>query len=423
MNPALLKTIDPAQLSSQRQRPVDEEALSVARPIIDDIEAEGEPALRRYAETLDGLAPGGPLILTKAQLAAALERIDAADRELLERVAERIRSFAGAQRNALGEVELSVPGGRVGHQISPVDRAGCYAPGGRHPLPSSVLMTAIPARVAGVSEVIVASPKPAPITLAAAAVAGVDAVLAVGGAQAVAAMALGVSVRPCDVIVGPGNRYVTAAKYLLSDRVRIDMLAGPSELVVLADETAEAGLVAADLLAQAEHDPDARAMLVATDRRIVDAVNAELAEQLPSLPTAEVARAALVGSFAVLAADMGEAISICDRIAPEHLALHVHDAEAVAGRVRHFGALFVGVMSAEALGDYAAGPNHTLPTGGAARRTGGLSVLDFLRVRTYVQVTDLAEAQPLIVDAEHLARLEGLEAHARSAARRRCGGY
>ncbi|MHC4561405.1 MAG: histidinol dehydrogenase [Planctomycetota bacterium] len=421
MTAGILKMIDPTQLPCERRSPVDDEALAVVRPIIDDVNAEGEQALRRYAETLDGLSPGTPLVAGKSQLSDALGQINTSDRDLLERVAGRIRSFADAQRNALSEVELSVSGGRVGHRISPVDRAGCYAPGGRHPLPSSVLMTAIPARVAGVAEVIVASPNPAPITLAAAAVAGADAVLAVGGAQAIAAMAFGVGVSVCDVIAGPGNRYVTAAKYLLSDRVGIDVLAGPSELVVLADETADASLIAADLLAQAEHDPDARAMLVTTDRRIIDAVNAELVDQLASLATAEVARAALVDGVAALAADMDEAVSVCDRIAPEHLALHVRDAEIVAGRVRHFGALFVGAGSAEVLGDYAAGPNHTLPTGGAARHTGGLSVLDFLRVRTYVQVDDLAATEPLIADAEHLARLEGLEAHARSATRRRKG--
>ena len=421
MTTHLLKTIDPTQVSSERRSAVDDEALAVVRPIIDSLATEGEQALRRVAEELDGLAPGAPLLLGRPQLTEALGQIDPSDRELLERVAKRVRGFALAQRNALSAVDVAVPGGRVGHQISPVDRAGCYAPGGRHPLPSSVLMTAIPARVAGVAEVIVASPRPAPITLAAAAVAGADAVLAAGGAQAIAAMALGVCVDPCDVIVGPGNRYVTAAKYLVSDRVGIDMLAGPSELVVLADETAEPSLVAADLLAQAEHDPDARAMLVATDRGIVGAINAELTEQLSSLPTGKAAREALAGSFAVLAADMDEATRICDRIAPEHLALHVKDAEAVAGRVGHFGALFVGAGSAEVLGDYAAGPNHTLPTSGAARHTGGLSVLDFLRVRTVVRIEDLAAAEPLIADAERLAKLEGLEGHARSAARRRQG--
>ena len=419
MTAAILKTIDAADVPSARRGAVDAEALATVRPIIEAIEAEGEAALRRYAEQLDGLAPGAPLIITKDQLADALAEIDAGARELLERVADRIRSFAQTQRSALGDVERSIPGGSAGHQIAPVDRAGCYAPGGRHSLPSSVLMTAIPARVAGVGEVIVASPNPTPITLAAAAVADADAVLVIGGAQAIAAMAIGVGVGRCDVIAGPGNRYVTAAKYLLSDRVRIDMLAGPSELVVLADATAEAGLVAADLLAQAEHDPDARCALVTTDRGLIDAVNAELSAQLASLATATTARQALADSFAMVAGDIDEAISLCDAIAPEHLALHVADAGAVAERVRHYGALFIGAMSAEVLGDYAAGPNHTLPTGGAARYTGGLSVLDFLRVRTFVRIDDAAAAEPLIADAEDLARLEGLDAHARSAARRR----
>ena len=419
MTAAILKTIDAAQLPSARRGPVDAEAVATVRPIIEAIETDGEIALRRYAEQLDGLSPGAPLIVSKGRLTDALGQIEAGDRELLERVAGRIRSFAQTQRSALGNVDRSIPGGSTGHQIAPVDRAGCYAPGGRHSLPSSVLMTAIPARVAGASEVIVASPNPAPITLAAAAAAEADAVLAVGGAQAIAAMATGVGVGRCDVIAGPGNRYVTAVKYLLSDRVRIDMLAGPSELVVLADSTADAGLVAADLLAQAEHDPDARCALVATDRKLIDAVNAELAEQLSSLATADVAREALAGSFAVLAADVNEAAALCDQIAPEHLALHVAEAGAVAERVRHFGALFIGPMAAEVLGDYTAGPNHTLPTGGAARYTGGLSVLDFLRVRTWVRIDDAAAAEPLIADAEALAELEGLDAHAKSAARRR----
>ena len=419
MTPAILKTLDAAQLPSARRGPVDDEALATVRPIIEDIEAEGEAAVRRYAETFDGLAPGAPLRVGKDALGDALGGIDPGQRELLERVAGRIRTFAEAQRDALGSVERSIPGGAAGHQVAPVDRAGCYAPGGRHPLPSSVLMTAIPARVAGVGEVIVASPNPAPITLAAAAVAEADAVLAIGGAQAIAAMVMGVGVRRCDVIAGPGNRYVTAAKYLLSDRARIDMLAGPSELVVLADATADAGLVASDLLAQAEHDPDARCALVTTDRGLIEAVNAELSEQLSSLSTAAVAREALAGSFAVAAANLAEAISLCDEIAPEHLALHVADAAAIAERVGHFGALFIGPMAAEVLGDYAAGPNHTLPTGGAARYTGGLSVLDFLRVRTWVRIDDAAAAEPLIADAGDLANLEGLDAHAKSAARRR----
>lgn len=422
MTAPLLKTITPAALDDRLRSPVDEATLATVRPIVNDILTEGESALRRYAETLDGVAPTDPLLLDRTSLVNAAAQLDPADRELLQRVADRIRTFADAQRNALSEVQLAVPGGRVGHNLAPVDRVGCYAPGGRHPLPSSVLMTVIPARVAGVRDVIVASPRPAPITLAAAGIAGADALLTAGGAHAIAAMATGVVADRCDMIVGPGNRYVTAAKYLLSDRVGIDMLAGPSELVVLADDTSDPELIAADLLAQAEHDPDARAILIATDRAMIAAVNHALVEQLTSLPTALVAGDALRQSFAILVDDIDAAIDASDRVAPEHLAIHTSNADVVAARTRHYGGLFVGSASAEVLADYAAGPNHTLPTGQAARYTGGLSVLDFLRVRTYVRIDDRDAAEPLIHDAEQLARLEGLEGHARSASVRRREG-
>ncbi len=216
------------------------------------------------------------------------------DRDRLERIGRRIRDFAAAQRNALTPLEVEVPGGAVGHRVDPVDAAGCYAPGGRYPLPSSVLMTAITARTAGVASVWVASPRPAPITLAAAAAADVDGILAAGGAHAIAGLAFGVGpVPPSDVVVGPGNLYVTAAKQLLAGGVAIDMLAGPTELVIIADGSANPAWIAADLLAQAEHDPEAVPILVAMDPALIPAVETELLTQLTDLPTADVARAAL----------------------------------------------------------------------------------------------------------------------------------
>jgi phosphoribosyl-ATP pyrophosphohydrolase/phosphoribosyl-AMP cyclohydrolase/histidinol dehydrogenase len=280
-------------------------------------------------------------------------------------------------------------------------------------------MTALTARVAGVREVWVASPRPAPVTLAAAAVAGADGLLAAGGAQAIAALAFGAGpVPPCDVIVGPGNRYVTAAKLLAAAHAGIDLIAGPSELVVLADATADPALVAADLLAQAEHDPDALPLLVTTEPALVDRVALELERQLGDLPTADIARRALANGGAVLAADIDAATAACDRIAPEHLEVLTADAGAMARRLRHYGALFVGAGTAEVFGDYGAGPNHVLPTGGSARRSGGLSVLTFLRVRTWMEVRDVAAARELAGDAAWFARVEGLEAHARAAERR-----
>jgi phosphoribosyl-ATP pyrophosphohydrolase/phosphoribosyl-AMP cyclohydrolase/histidinol dehydrogenase len=299
-------------------------------------------------------------------------------------------------------------------------------------------MTAIPARVAGVRDVTVVSPKPTRETLAAAAIAGADRVLAVGGAQAIAAAAFGaddehVALGPVDVIVGPGNAYVTEAKRQVSGRVRIDGLNGPSELLVVADASADAGLVAADLLAQAEHDVDARALLIAIDAdgrtAFVDAVNDALRVQLATLPTAAVAERALASSWACVARSREEAARLANRVAAEHLQLHVADAEEFAPSVRHAGAVFVGAGAAEVLGDYGVGPNHTLPTGGAARFQAGLSVLDFLRLRTFVaggggdSGGDRGGASAaLATDAAALARMEGLEAHARAAERRAGAG-
>jgi phosphoribosyl-ATP pyrophosphohydrolase/phosphoribosyl-AMP cyclohydrolase/histidinol dehydrogenase len=295
----------------------------------------------------------------------------------------------------------------------PIERAGCYAPGGRFPLPSSVLMAVVTARAAGVAEVWVASPRPAQVTLAAAFVAGADALLAVGGAQAIGALAFGAGEVPaCDAIVGPGNRWVTAAKQRVAGHVAIDMLAGPSELVVLSDDTGDPVLIAADLLAQAEHDTDALPVLVSLDPTLPERVRVELAKQIETLPTAETARAALIQGFAVIEPDLERAVAIVDTLAPEHLQILLADPGLAADRVRHAGALFLGPKSAEVLGDYGAGPNHVLPTSRGARSRAGLSVFTFLRIRTWMELSDPAEVAR---DAAALARLEGLEAHARAA--------
>ncbi|MCP4900476.1 MAG: histidinol dehydrogenase, partial [bacterium] len=252
--------------------------------------------------------------------------------------------------------------------------------------------------------------------LAAAAIAGATGVLAAGGAHAVAALAFGAGdLRPCDVVVGPGNRWVTAAKQLVSGRVGIDMLAGPSELVVIADETADPDVIAADLLAQAEHDADALPVLVTPDNQLAIAVEQALVQQLACLPTGSVAAQALDNGFAVVTKDLNEAISVCDTMAPEHLQVMCAGADDVASRCRHWGGLFIGSGTAEVLGDYGAGPNHTLPTGGVARFKGGLSVFDFLRIRTWLKIDDSEQARSLMSDAADLARMEGLEGHARAA--------
>ncbi len=404
------------QVESLQRDPVDSVTLSQAATIVESVRRGGEAALRDHAQRFGDVQNGARLYLDRDALDEALERIDATDKAVLERTASRIEAFARAQRDTLTEAQVAIEGGIAGHSIAPVDRAGCYAPGGRYPLPSSVLMTAVTARAAGVREIVVASPKPSDLTLAAAAIAGASGLLAAGGAHAVAALAFGAGdLQPCDVVVGPGNRWVTAAKQLVSGQVGIDMLAGPSELLVLADETADPEVLAADLLAQAEHDADALPALVTPSPALADDVERALARQLACLPTGTVAAQALDNGFMVVANDLEEAIAVCNTMAPEHLQVMCANADTVASRCRHWGGLFIGSGTAEVLGDYGAGPNHTLPTGGVARFKGGLSVFDFLRVRTYLRIDDTDQAQLLIHDAARLARMEGLEGHARAA--------
>ena len=419
--PPLLQARTVEEIVRQRGAAMPAEALAVATEIVEAVRRGGEPALRRQAERFGELRPHDPIVIERRSLEKALRTLDRADQERLERVADRIRAFAEAQRGAIRDVLVPIPGGFAGHRVTPVMRAGCYAPGGRYPLPSSVLMTAITARVAGVAEVIVASPKPSPLVLAAAAVAGADAVLPAGGAQAIAALAYGAGPVPaCDVVVGPGNRYVTAAKHLVSSAVGIDTLAGPSELVVFADASADPDLIAADLLAQAEHDTDAVPLLVAMDSTLPHRVNEKLRRQFADLPTSHVAGVALTNGGFICVNSLEQGVAACDAIAPEHLELHLTDSATatVTLRLRAYGTLFVGSRAGEVLGDYGAGPNHVLPTGGAARWTGGLSVLTFLRLRTWLRIDAAAPARELADDAAWFARAEGLEGHARSAERR-----
>ena len=286
-------------------------------------------------------------------------------------------------------------------------------------------MTAVTARAAGCDTVVLASPRPAKITLAAAYIAGADLFLCVGGAQAVATMAYGIDtasengpiVPPCDVIVGPGNKWVTAAKSIVQGYCGIDMLAGPSEVLVIVDETANAEVVAADLIAQAEHDVVARAILLSNNQGMIDQIEDAVSKQLDCLPepNQSTAKEAFKQSFAVLCKDVEECIKISDDIAPEHLEIQTKNSVEVGNKCGNYGGLFVGEHAAEVLGDYGAGPNHTLPTGGTGRYTGGLSVFNFLRIRTWMRIDDSKASQGMVDDSIVMARLEGLEGHARAA--------
>ena len=410
-----LRRVAAADVGRSRQQAVPPGIMGPALEIIEAVRERGEEAVREFARRWDGLEAGGALVRTPREMEAALESLPRAHREVLERAAGRIEHFARAQLESAAAVDVAVQGGRAGDRLVPVRVAGCYAPGGRFPLPSSALMTAVTARVAGVREVWLASPRPSREVMAAGAVAGAAGMLGVGGAHAVAAMAYGVPPVPrCDVVAGPGNEWVTAAKLLLSGVVGIDLLAGPSELAVLTDEHGDPALIAADLLAQAEHDPAALPVLVTTHDPLVGYVEEELARQLADLPTAEVAMEALRNGFAVVAPEE-EALRCTQELAAEHLQLHGSRASEWEELLDRFGTLFVGESVAEVFGDYGAGPNHTLPTGGTARFTGGLSVFSFLRRPTWLRLTGGPATDELAGDTAALARMEGLEAHARAA--------
>ncbi len=376
-------------------------------------------ALRELISQYENRSADDRLVYRPDDFAEAMTKVPESEVALLRRVASRIERFARAQRDTFHDLDLAISGGRAGHRWFPLQAAGCYVPGGRFPLVSSLLMTTVTARVAGVSQVWVASPVASPLMLAAAAVAGADGLLHAGGAQAIGALAAGCGEVPrCDVIAGPGNRWVTAAKFLVSERVRIDMLAGPSELLIVADRSADPGTLAADLLAQAEHDSDARPMLITNAESLVVEVNAALEQQLQVLPTAANARAALKNGFALVVKSWEEAVAACETIAPEHLELQLAEPEQLAQRLTRCGCLFIGERTAEVLGDYGAGPNHVLPTGGSARYSSGLGVETFLRRQTWLEMESLETAQQTVRDAVALAQLEGLPGHAASAARR-----
>jgi len=414
-----LKLVTPEDVSGMVFDPVDGVAREQAAAILKEVKDKGLPGLVEVAVRLRDIASSdAKLFYDKSDLAAAYEALDAEAQGVLQRTAARIKTFALAQRAALTDTTVDIPGGQAGHFVAPVAVAGCYAPGGRYPLPSSVLMTAVTARAAGVQTVWVASPRPAPATLAAAHVAEADGLLVVGGAQAIGALAYGVGpIPPCDVIVGPGNKWVTAAKSIISGVCGIDMLAGPSEVLVIADSTCNPSTVAADLLAQAEHDTEARPILVCTDIAIANDVNKCLQDRLKDLSTRDTAIEAVKKGFACVCPDIATAIRVSDVVGPEHLEVHTEDPMGVSKQCSSYGAVFVGGVSAEVLGDYGAGPNHVLPTSGTARYTGGLSVFTFMRIRTWMHITqgDQEDCQGMIRDCVKLARIEGLEGHAQAA--------
>ncbi len=397
---------------------------SAVAAILADVKSRGDAAVLEYTARFDDVKAGSlaQLEIPQSELQAALARIPAARRTALESAAARVREYHERQR-AQSWSYSDADGTELGQQITALDRAGLYVPGGKAAYPSSVIMNAVPAKVAGVREIIMTVPTPRgeknDLVLAAAAICGVDRVFTIGGAQAVAALAYGTATVPqVDKIVGPGNAYVAAAKRRVFGVVGIDMVAGPSEILVVGDGSTDPDWLAMDLFSQAEHDELAQAILLSPDAKYLDAVAASIERQLAEMPRRAVIEASLQGRGALIAVrDLSEACALVNRIAPEHLELSVENPQALLPQIRHAGAIFLGRYTSEALGDYCAGPNHVLPTSRTARFSSPLGVYDFQKRSSVIRVSS-AGAQKLGAIATELAAGEGLTAHAKSAAYR-----
>jgi histidinol dehydrogenase len=427
--PARLSTASAAFEAQFRQRlhwsaDTDAQVEQSVAAILADVQQRGDAAVLEYTNRFDALCADslGKLELTQAELKAAHDALPAAQRDALASAARRVRSYHEAQKKANGESwsYRDEDGSLLGQKVTPLDRVGIYVPGGKAAYPSSVLMNAIPAHVAGVGEIIMVVPTPRgeknALVLAAAHVAGVSRVFTIGGAQAVAALAYGTQTVPrVDKITGPGNAYVASAKRRVFGLVGIDMIAGPSEILVLADGSTPPEWVAMDLFSQAEHDELAQGILLCPDAAYIDRVQAEIDRLLPEMPRAEIIAKSLNGRGALIQTrSMEEACEISNRIAPEHLEIASSDPHRWEPLLKHAGAIFLGAFTSESLGDYCAGPNHVLPTSSTARFSSPLGVYDFQKRSSLIEVSE-AGAQTLGAIASVLARGEGLQAHARAA--------
>jgi len=389
--------------------------------ILSDIKTRGDDAVVEWTNKLDRLEAGSieALEISQEELKNSLDLIPTEQAEALQKAADRIRRYHEKQKQDSWQY-TDEDGSVFGQKVTPIDRVGMYVPGGKASYPSTVLMDAIPARVAGVREIIVTLPTPDggknPLVLAALALAGVDRVFAVGGVQAVGALAYGTKTIPrVDKIVGPGNIYVATAKRAVFGQVGIDMVAGPSEILVICDGKTNPDWIAMDLFSQAEHDEDAQSILVSTDADFIDAVRGSIEKLLPDMPRSDIITASLESRGVLISvANMKEAAEVCNQIAPEHVELSVQDPETLMADIRHAGAIFLGRYTSESLGDYCAGPSHVLPTSGTARFSSALGVYDFQKRSSIINCSDAA-ARELARTASVLANAEGFIAHARAA--------
>jgi len=385
------------------------DTLTTVDEIISDVQRNGDDAVKKYCEKFDGKIEA--LEVSQEQIDNAFKNVSPDIIEAIKKSIENVKTFAQAQLNSIKEFEIENNGMKLGQKIIPLERTGAYVPGGNYPLPSSAVMSCVPAKVAGVKEVIMCSPKIKDVTIVAGVLAGADRIFQIGGVQAIAAMAYGTQTIPkVDKITGPGNKFVTFAKKQVFGVCGIDFLAGPSEVMVIADNSANADFIAADILAQCEHDADASAILITTDKNLANEVLNQTEKFLNDLETAQLAQKALENSYIVVVDTLEEAIEIANKKAPEHLELMTKENEFLKDNLTCYGSLFIGDYSAEAIGDYCSGTNHILPTNKVARYTGGLSIFDFIKILTYQEAIKNKSTE-VTQTASLLANTEGLMAH------------
>lgn len=386
------------------------ENISSVSEIINDVRKNGDAAVREYSQKFnDGII--NEFRLTDKEIKSAIEQVDEATLKTIKFAINNVKEFAQAQINSIKELEVNINGNTLGHKIIPVESVGCYIPGGNYPLPSTAVMTIVPAKVAGVKRVIAVSPKIKPVTIAAAHLSGADEIYRIGGVQAVGAMAYGCeSIKQVNKIVGPGNKFVTSAKKQVFGECGIDFLAGPSEVLIIADDNANPDFVAADMLAQCEHDKDARAFLICFSKEFANKVDKKALEYLDNLPTKDIANVSYSKSITIIADKMEDAIQLANDKAPEHLEICFNNAENYINKFINYGSLFVGNYSAEVFGDYVSGTNHTLPTNQVSKYSGGLSVFDYVKIQTY-QIINPNSVKETAKNASNLAKEEGLFAH------------
>ncbi len=386
------------------------EAISSVDEITRDVKNYGDDAVKKYVKQFDN-EELDKFLVTSEEILEAYKKVDIETLDAIKESIKNVKKFSKKQLKCLKPLKTKIEANELGHNIIPLDSVGCYIPGGNYPLLSSAVMTITPAKVAGVKQVVACSPKIRPETIVACDLAGADKIFKIGGVQAIAAMAYGTSSIPkVNKIVGPGNKFVTAAKKYVFGEVGIDFLAGPSEVMIIADETAKADFVAADMLAQCEHDVDARAFLIATNENFVREVKICAEKQLENLQTKEIAQKSFEKSYAIVVDSLFKAVELSNKKAPEHLELCFKNAKKMINKFTNYGSIFIGNYSAEVFGDYCSGTNHVLPTNEVSKYSGGLSVFDFVKIQTYQCISQRGNRK-ILKTASKLAEKEGLFAH------------